>query len=756
MATTAHREVAQAVANYDYAGRSDRELSFKKGQRISVFQRQESGWWVGEVEGKRGLFPGSFVQEWWRRRDVVERERQRRRGVDHRLARQSKLAPLRATTCDVVQRNTRGATNLNHHGGGGGIYIVERRGYTADILACGKVVALFDFTGDNDKKISFKRGDTINVLQKLQEEGWWEGELNGQVGLFPSNYVRLVEMNTTPASAASNPPSAAAAHSAAVAGTMAKPQVAHVEAETAPLMVVCLYDFKTDDTSKLSLKKGDEVEVVKKASESWWKGRMGKKIGYFPSSYVKAIEPTGGSRTRSSSYRRAGFRRSCCCNRSRPSSQASAMTASQTWLVAMYHYAARNDDELSFTKGDRVKLVEDLSVNWYRGELHGKVGRVPKNYTNDLFLQYSEAEEELERVAAAERERVAKAEAEGIERLRVEKEQEEQEEQERARALEAVRERAAREAREKEERERLEKEARDTAERERVEQEARERAERERVEKEAREKREAAEKAERERERIEKEARENEERERREKEERERQQLTADDPRAKERERRAREEEEMRLRESEYAAQQEQRRREPPHPVASRVGRSANLNRTLPPPPTTAGGISNSSQQPRAAPVPTLIPSTIPPLRKVSVGTAGEAAATATPGAGSSLPPPLVYSRPTAGSSGATTSGGAYVQRASSVPTMTPPSNVPRRVVPAAPVTVVTGAEGHQELRQEVEALQQQQAAGDEDESQLATTFEQLRRLVLDERRERRRMADRLAAVEERLAKLGV
>lgn len=34
------------------------------------------------------------------------------------------------------------------------------------------------------------------------------------------------------------------------------------------------------------------MEVMKKASESWWKGRMGKKIGYFPSSYVKAIEPT--------------------------------------------------------------------------------------------------------------------------------------------------------------------------------------------------------------------------------------------------------------------------------------------------------------------------------------------------------------------------------------------------------------------------------------------------------------------------------
>ncbi len=62
------------------------------------------------------------------------------------------------------------------------------------------------------------------MLQKLQEEGWWEGELNGQVGLFPSNYVRLVEMNTTPAPIVSNPPAAhSAAHSAAA--TAAKPQV---------------------------------------------------------------------------------------------------------------------------------------------------------------------------------------------------------------------------------------------------------------------------------------------------------------------------------------------------------------------------------------------------------------------------------------------------------------------------------------------------------------------------------------------------
>lgn len=31
------------------------------------------------------------------------------------------------------------------------------------------------------------------MLQKLQEVGWWEGEINGRVGLFPSNYAEEVK-----------------------------------------------------------------------------------------------------------------------------------------------------------------------------------------------------------------------------------------------------------------------------------------------------------------------------------------------------------------------------------------------------------------------------------------------------------------------------------------------------------------------------------------------------------------------------------
>ena len=31
-------------------------------------------------------------------------------------------------------------------------------------------------------------GDIINVYDK-QEDGWWQGELGGRVGMFPATYV---------------------------------------------------------------------------------------------------------------------------------------------------------------------------------------------------------------------------------------------------------------------------------------------------------------------------------------------------------------------------------------------------------------------------------------------------------------------------------------------------------------------------------------------------------------------------------------
>lgn len=52
------------------------------------------------------------------------------------------------------------------------------------------VTALYDFDGQGDGDLVFREGDRIRVVQKTNStDDWWEGELRGQRGPFPANYV---------------------------------------------------------------------------------------------------------------------------------------------------------------------------------------------------------------------------------------------------------------------------------------------------------------------------------------------------------------------------------------------------------------------------------------------------------------------------------------------------------------------------------------------------------------------------------------
>ncbi|KAF1667925.1 Hematopoietic lineage cell-specific protein, partial [Aptenodytes patagonicus] len=74
------------------------------------------------------------------------------------------------------------------HGGDGGemdnVYEVESPGTCA--------VALYDYQGDGDDEISFDPDDTITHIEMV-DEGWWRGQCRGKVGLFPANYVKLLQ-----------------------------------------------------------------------------------------------------------------------------------------------------------------------------------------------------------------------------------------------------------------------------------------------------------------------------------------------------------------------------------------------------------------------------------------------------------------------------------------------------------------------------------------------------------------------------------
>lgn len=54
------------------------------------------------------------------------------------------------------------------------------------------VRANYNFTAESDKEMSLNKGDMIKVIKKV-DEGWWVGTCNGKSGMFPSNYVSLLE-----------------------------------------------------------------------------------------------------------------------------------------------------------------------------------------------------------------------------------------------------------------------------------------------------------------------------------------------------------------------------------------------------------------------------------------------------------------------------------------------------------------------------------------------------------------------------------
>ena len=51
-----------------------------------------------------------------------------------------------------------------------------------------RVTAIYDYSADKDDELTFNEGATIYVLKK-NDDGWWEGVMDGVTGLFPGNYV---------------------------------------------------------------------------------------------------------------------------------------------------------------------------------------------------------------------------------------------------------------------------------------------------------------------------------------------------------------------------------------------------------------------------------------------------------------------------------------------------------------------------------------------------------------------------------------
>ena len=55
-------ESREAMAQFDFEGRTRRELTFKKGDIITLIHRKSVDWWEGSLSGKTGLVPDKYLK----------------------------------------------------------------------------------------------------------------------------------------------------------------------------------------------------------------------------------------------------------------------------------------------------------------------------------------------------------------------------------------------------------------------------------------------------------------------------------------------------------------------------------------------------------------------------------------------------------------------------------------------------------------------------------------------------------------------
>ncbi|GIY46345.1 CD2-associated protein [Caerostris extrusa] len=57
---------------------------------------------------------------------------------------------------------------------------------------------IFPYESQNEDELSLKEGDIITVLSKeIEDKGWWRGELNNRIGVFPDNFCETHKSRRT-------------------------------------------------------------------------------------------------------------------------------------------------------------------------------------------------------------------------------------------------------------------------------------------------------------------------------------------------------------------------------------------------------------------------------------------------------------------------------------------------------------------------------------------------------------------------------
>uniref|UniRef100_A0A665X6P6 Osteoclast-stimulating factor 1 n=1 Tax=Echeneis naucrates TaxID=173247 RepID=A0A665X6P6_ECHNA len=209
-------------AAFSYVPQHEDELELKIGDVIEIIAEVEEGWWEGILNGKTGMFPSNFTKEILAESDAPS--------VDTPTL-QEELRSSR-TSKDSPGSESDGGDSRSETGSGE-IQPKKIRGFgfgdifkdqpiklrprsmeieseldkvsvspesmktEPDSKAKGReqCKVLFPYEAQNEDELSIKEGEIINIITKdCADAGWWMGEVGGRQGVFPDNFVKLIEV----------------------------------------------------------------------------------------------------------------------------------------------------------------------------------------------------------------------------------------------------------------------------------------------------------------------------------------------------------------------------------------------------------------------------------------------------------------------------------------------------------------------------------------------------------------------------------
>ncbi|XP_054437235.1 sorbin and SH3 domain-containing protein 1 isoform X18 [Pteronotus mesoamericanus] len=238
-------EMRPARAKFDFKAQTLKELPLQKGDIVYIYKQIDQNWYEGEHHGRVGIFPRTYIEL------LPPAEK----------AQPKKLPPVQ-------------------------------------ILEYGEAIAKFNFNGDTQVEMSFRKGERITLLRQV-DENWYEGRIPGtsRQGIFPITYVDVIKrpLVKNPVDYIDLP------YSSPSRSTTASPQQPQAQqrrvtpdrshASQDLFSYQALYSYIPQNDDELELRDGDIVDVMEKCDDGWFVGtsRRTRQFGTFPGNYVKPL-----------------------------------------------------------------------------------------------------------------------------------------------------------------------------------------------------------------------------------------------------------------------------------------------------------------------------------------------------------------------------------------------------------------------------------------------------------------------------------